>query len=581
MIAERNFEQAVAAVDSLLTEVGEIDLADVPQMEQTRRDLLTKARSFYERFLDENETPEARRDAGRARSRLGDIHELLGEYAEANASYLAALEIQVPLAEANPDDEPIVADLARTRHSLAVLLKKMNEFSESESLLNQARAARAELVQDAPDHLEHKSELASSTYQLGTVLSRLVGRGEEARRLYDTSIEMQREVVEGRGGLEEDLRELGRYLNNLALLLQGTEPGAAGDAFEESIGLQRRLVEENSDVPHYGRELARTLNNQVRDEIASDPDAAEPSLREAIVLSRRLTQDFPTVPEYWSELGGYLNNLGLALAERGRLKDDQASAEEAEGHFQEAEEAFRRCESIRKDLAARYPLRPEFRHRLALIRHNLSKFLRGRDQAEEAGVPLGTAIESLRSLVAEYPDVPEYQKDLALALLEQSSSFFSPGKDASQALALAEEAQRHAEESLQDRLDDQVYLDALRTVHLHRAWFFGNLGNHQESVEHARFLGENAFGNPRWLYLAAELQAQARSRVVHDEALSPDERQSLQERYLEEAASWLNRAADAGFRRIDFAEAQFGAYAEREQIRRALERIRGTADESR
>ena len=74
---------------------------------------------------------DSRRDAGRARNRLGDIHELLGEFAEARASYDAALAIQGPLALADPDDPAAAADLARTLHNLAIPLKQLNEFEES------------------------------------------------------------------------------------------------------------------------------------------------------------------------------------------------------------------------------------------------------------------------------------------------------------------------------------------------------------------------------------------------------------------------------------------------------------------
>jgi tetratricopeptide (TPR) repeat protein len=485
------------------------------------------------------------------------------------------------LAEATPEDEQIAADLARTRHNLAVLLKKMSAFWEAETLFNLARSAREEIVRRTPDNLEARSELASSTYQLGTVLAHLVGRSQEARDLYESSISMQREVVDERNDLESERRELARYLNNLALLLQGTEPGMADRAFEESTLLQRRLVEENSDVPHYRRELARTLNNRVRGDITRTPDLAAPPLREAIALAKQLTVDFPTVPEYWSELGGYLSNLGLSLSEQGRLMDDQAAATEAEELFRQAEEAFRRSVSIRADLVERYPLRPEFRHRLSLTQHNLARFIRGRNQLEEAGSTLESAVNGLRSLVNDHPGVPEYQKDLALAISEQAYTSLVMGEEAPRIMDLAEEGLRLAEVAAKDRPNDQVYLDALRNMHLQLAGLNRDLRRYRDAAVHADFVGEHAQEDPKWYYFAAELYLHLSKLAAEDERLSPEERSKLRDEYFEGAISWLARSAEAGFQTIRDVEDQFGPYADRDEVGKALDRIRENASKSR
>ena len=63
----------------MLTRVGEVDLADIPQMEPVRRDLLGRALGFY------REIPPSERgdrlsacETGRASAGSGDIHEMLG-----------------------------------------------------------------------------------------------------------------------------------------------------------------------------------------------------------------------------------------------------------------------------------------------------------------------------------------------------------------------------------------------------------------------------------------------------------------------------------------------------------------------
>ena len=54
-----------------MLEVGDVDLAQFPQMEQARKKLLLKAMTFYRKFLDERgDDPKVRYLVGRAHSRM-------------------------------------------------------------------------------------------------------------------------------------------------------------------------------------------------------------------------------------------------------------------------------------------------------------------------------------------------------------------------------------------------------------------------------------------------------------------------------------------------------------------------------
>lgn len=59
--AEENLEVAKQAVSTMLTEVGREELSQFPQLEQTRKKLLGKARSFYDEFLKQRPTDESLR----------------------------------------------------------------------------------------------------------------------------------------------------------------------------------------------------------------------------------------------------------------------------------------------------------------------------------------------------------------------------------------------------------------------------------------------------------------------------------------------------------------------------------------
>jgi serine/threonine-protein kinase len=89
---ERNYRLARAAVEQMLTTVGAVDLADVPQMEAVRQDLLQRALRFYQAFLQERGNEAAlRRDTAEAHGRLADVQEMLGAYDQAEPQYRAAI----------------------------------------------------------------------------------------------------------------------------------------------------------------------------------------------------------------------------------------------------------------------------------------------------------------------------------------------------------------------------------------------------------------------------------------------------------------------------------------------------------
>jgi serine/threonine protein kinase len=73
--AETNFQKALAAVDEMLTQVGQESLANIPQMEPVRRALLEKALLFYQGFLQErSDESNVRLETGRAYRRVTDIY---------------------------------------------------------------------------------------------------------------------------------------------------------------------------------------------------------------------------------------------------------------------------------------------------------------------------------------------------------------------------------------------------------------------------------------------------------------------------------------------------------------------------
>ncbi|MHC4621351.1 MAG: protein kinase domain-containing protein, partial [Planctomycetota bacterium] len=92
--AAANFQRARQAVDEM-TRVAEEELVDLAGSEQIRRELLQKAQVFYREFVEEeiSNDPRVRQEMGRAYKRLADIHQMLGEFKQAEQAFRQAIVI--------------------------------------------------------------------------------------------------------------------------------------------------------------------------------------------------------------------------------------------------------------------------------------------------------------------------------------------------------------------------------------------------------------------------------------------------------------------------------------------------------
>src|SRR4029079_5144157 len=107
--AAANLQLARTAVDESLSSADRSSArvgADTPDVEELRRELLSKAERFYEAFMyQEPGTEESRRDLAMAHVRLGHLHRLIARHVDAEREYkdgidrLAALTADVPKPE--------------------------------------------------------------------------------------------------------------------------------------------------------------------------------------------------------------------------------------------------------------------------------------------------------------------------------------------------------------------------------------------------------------------------------------------------------------------------------------------------
>jgi serine/threonine protein kinase len=186
--AQENLKDALAAVDQMLTRVGQDRLREVPQMEAIRRDLLQDALKFYQKFLQKNSgDPLIRRETAGAYRRLANIHRILGQYVEAETGYGKALTLFAELAAVSPLEPSTRRDVSQV-------------------------------------HLE----LAENLAHLG-------GKGEEQAKSIQRAVEIAEQLVTEYKNDPDDIDRLVDTTNNLAVMIGVTRPKEAEDMVRRNL----------------------------------------------------------------------------------------------------------------------------------------------------------------------------------------------------------------------------------------------------------------------------------------------------------------------------------------------------------
>jgi tetratricopeptide (TPR) repeat protein len=459
--AEQNFESARSAVDEMLTSVGQQRLAYEPRMEKVRRDLLTKALHFQERFLKEkSDDPEIRDETGRAYARVGDIQEMLGEHEAAEQSYDAGRTFLAELNAEFPTNARYSQDLATCVNNLGQLLKSAGRTPEAEQALREALGLRQKLTDEQHDE-EDRRELATVADNLGVLLLG-EGRYAEANSLLQQSVGLleelagastepayQQNLARGRNNLGVLLAAVGRpdeaeqtfrqaldvlfglakqypnvpdyrqelavSYNHLGNLWRDTNPAKSESFYLQSLGLRDRLVADFPTTPVYRQEQAASYHSLgfVR-QAAGRAEEAEKAYGQALTIEEKLAADYPSVPDYSFDLAGSYNNRGILLQTAHRLP--------------EAEKVYGKALTLLEKLAAKNPESPAFQQELASVQQNLGVLYQTTNRTEKAEKALRRAVELRRQLVERFPKAPIYQRVLASGQLTLAALWHMNGK---------------------------------------------------------------------------------------------------------------------------------------------------------
>jgi tetratricopeptide (TPR) repeat protein len=461
--ADKEREKAIEAVEFMLIEVGDKDLADVPEMAATRARLLEKGLEVYQGWLREtaNPDPVIRGKAAHAFSRTAWIHLQLGRLADAQAEAKQALALYERLAAEQPDDAACRRKWAATFGTLAPIEERMGHLAEAEEAGRQAVTQLEPLPDDQP---EGRLQLARAYNYLGHLFAwdrpsravtplRADPEGpKKAREVFERTIAL----LEGKDRGDAKQREaLAEAYHSLGELKQGILklPREAEADYEKARRLLEPIVQAGpGNVSAHGL-LAKVCHDLGSLSMAGNKlEDAERFYRKAVELKEPLARRHPAVPDYghgcaltYEGLAGLYrvrgfhqaaaelfaggvgtlgspSGLGPFMALPGVIAEEvfdiqRISDRRMAGNFLDrAEDHFRKAINIRKPLVQASPDAAMDRNRLLAVYNNLGILYLRTGRPDKAEATYREAIKLMEAVVRDHPEALAYKVSLAQAL---------------------------------------------------------------------------------------------------------------------------------------------------------------------
>ena len=316
-LARQAVDESLAAIDREPADIG----ADVPQVEELRRQLLARAEGFYIAFMNQEPRSErARRDLALAHLRLGHINRMLEKRDEAEREYRDAITRLTALVGGGAPAAGDQQSLGTAYNWLGETLRvQAGRHEDAAAAYDRALELQQALVAAHPENVVYQVERARTLSNRGILRS--FSDSDLAERDFRESI---RHLEPLTSQSDRALQDLGRAANNLAAVLDGRGDAEARVFYERAVGGHEQLVTRDPDHRVYQLELATFANNfAVFLQQHGDPEAASLRSRQAIDLITALARPAPSLA---IERADAHTLRGMILEARNVAESDQAYA---------------------------------------------------------------------------------------------------------------------------------------------------------------------------------------------------------------------------------------------------------------
>jgi hypothetical protein len=257
-LAAEHYRQAHDTLERMFRRLEDGRLAEIPRLQELRRDLLQDALAFYQEILHQADSPDpvVRRDTAVACKRAGDIQHVLGQGEAAAANYRRAIALVEGRPAADRDAALCQTVLAGCHNNLGLLANDARRWDEAEREHRAALGIFERLARERRDDAAAQSGVADSEHDLGAVYQ-LSDRPADAVPHYTRAITLRAALVHDYPHEERYQAALADDYVDLALLYQQTgrdEEVAPTSARAEA--LLRPLADRHAPGERYALSLA-------------------------------------------------------------------------------------------------------------------------------------------------------------------------------------------------------------------------------------------------------------------------------------------------------------------------------------
>ena len=290
--AEENFSAALDAIDKLLANASNPELAEAPRLQPLRRQMLEEVLAFYDQFrLKQGDSDTLRLRAAETKRSLSQLANDLGDLPRAVAIMDSALAIVQELSDKSPRNAEYASLYMVITMDLGWLhLHGKNDFSQSEKYFSLAAQKAKPLLGLEPPASAWVNTQAENTLvyaQLG-LASVARARGEEQR--FREMILALYEAVPDSQALElSRSRELELLV---ATAYEKTDGEKAETHYRRMVDFSRKLLDEEL-TRHTKIWHAHNLLTAAEFLLERDPGTAQQWIEESLTWSDQLVNDFP------------------------------------------------------------------------------------------------------------------------------------------------------------------------------------------------------------------------------------------------------------------------------------------------
>jgi tetratricopeptide (TPR) repeat protein len=432
--AEANLRDTRKVVNEFFTQVSDNTLLNAPGMQPFRKDLLERARRYYQDLLARHgDDPALRHDLAEAQYRLARITSVLDSKEAGLRQMETARETCEELLRGEPGSALLRQNLATCHVAIGRIQGELGRNADALRSVEAGRAVLEELYRADPRAPERASSLRFAWEESGR-LHRALDHLDQAAACYQRALALAQDEVRVRPTASVR-SEVAQCQQSLALVhLARGQLGAARGFYAQALRGAEQLMQEDRAGMENRRVLASLYSNAglfdtVREWTepltAAHVEKMRATAQKACVLWTGLAEENPTVTEYRVDLAIALHNLGRAQQLLRRYP-------EAVRAYTEAAERLTRV--LRED-------RTLFKGHLTLadVRDHLGECQLQAGQPAEAEQTLAQARAALEELRRQDPGSPALRSRLAGVLGHWAQAAERQGRK-EEALAACEEA---------------------------------------------------------------------------------------------------------------------------------------------